>query len=156
MPFGDGCGRTSDMRLRTIISLGVTAVATIIIVPFLQTPAAKLAETTGFDKILSDRWGAIMSTLSQFLASLTSNPWYIFLSGVAVGAAGVLWIDLKIKSAPSRVKSATPDFDKTIDVKDRYVRQELNIVDLVKSGSPLIADRTFEKCVIKGPAFLKA
>jgi hypothetical protein len=75
--------------IRQILKFLVSVVATALIVPFIQTPTAKLAEKIGFDTTLSDRWEGAMTLLS----SLSGNPWYIFSAGTVVRVAIGLWVD---------------------------------------------------------------
>jgi hypothetical protein len=90
------------MRIREAITTIATTVGTILVIPFLQAPAAKLSESVGFDKLLSEEWGPAMSWLPAVLSYLSHNPWYIFASGAAVGSAITLWADIKLKREASR------------------------------------------------------
>ena len=76
--------RNSDMRVRSFIQTSATALATIFITPFLQTPATKLAEKVGFDKILSNNWLPTMSWLSDMATALSHDPRYIFVVGCVI------------------------------------------------------------------------
>jgi hypothetical protein len=86
------------MDIRPKIKFGVAAVFAILILPFLQAPAAKLAEAIGFDKALSDRWGPVVNSASGWLTTIAQNPWYIFFSGLLCGVVVALWVDVRWKS----------------------------------------------------------
>lgn len=90
------------MRIRSAITTIATTIGTILVIPFLQAPAAKLAKSVGFDKLLSEEWGPAMNWLPPLFSYLSHNPWYIFASGAIVGTAGTLWADIKLKSYASQ------------------------------------------------------
>jgi hypothetical protein len=100
------------MRIRSAITTIATTVGTILVIPFLQAPAAKLAESVGFDKILSEEWGPAMSWLPVSFSYLSHDPWYIFASGAIIGAAVTLWADIKLRLDVSR-KSEKIDYVRT-------------------------------------------
>jgi hypothetical protein len=68
---------------RKFLSAIVSLIATAFLVPFIQAPAARLAEQVGFDTILSNRWRPAMT----FLSDLAANRFYIFFVGTAAGLA---------------------------------------------------------------------
>ena len=96
------------MQLRSTIKTLATVAATVFITPFLQTPASKLAEKIGFDKILSDNWGPTMSWLSDTATTLSQNPIYIFVAGVLCATAITLWLDVKFKSNETVIITPIP------------------------------------------------
>lgn len=114
--------RAVGVRIRSFISWAVGAVVTGLVVPFLQTPAAKLAEHLGFDKVLEDHWGALISTLSSFATGLTGSPWYVLITGLACGAALTLWADVRFKT-----RRPNPEVKSNVQDKVRYVREEVSI-----------------------------
>lgn len=69
--------------------------------PFLQAPATKLAEKLHFDTLLSERW----EPLIQWLSDLSSDPWYIFASGLVTGFAVGLWVDAVLRSRERRANA---------------------------------------------------
>lgn len=92
------------MGNRSIIGWIAATILTMLVVPFLQTPATKLAEQIGFDKLLSDSWRPAMSWISQILTAPTQDPWYIFLTGCFFGIVAALWADIKLKSRHTSVE----------------------------------------------------
>jgi hypothetical protein len=102
--------------LRPAIKWVGSAVATALVVPFIQTPATKLAERAGFDLVLANRWDSVMS----FLSDLAQSSWYIFVAGVAVGLAVGLWLDTLLKRREAKpaaviesMQSGPPPYIKT-------------------------------------------
>ena len=90
------------MRLRAALRWLATTFGGIVLTPFLQAPASKLAEKLHFDSYLSDRWGPFM----QWLSDLIQNPSYIFLAGLVAGAPAALWLDYLFREY-DRQKRAT-------------------------------------------------
>ena len=91
------------MKSRPAFKMAVALFGGLVLTPFLQAPAVKLAEKLHFDTALSDRWGPLM----QWLSDLTQTPWYIFSAGVAVGAPLALWVDYLLRERSRREESAS-------------------------------------------------
>jgi hypothetical protein len=101
--------RDMGMGIRSALNWLAGVLAAVVVTPFLQTPFAKLAETTGFDQTVSDRWGPLMTWLS----TLAENRWYIFFAGAVIGSAITLWLDVKLKTN-DRDADRTPEFVRTV------------------------------------------
>lgn len=86
------------MRIRPLISWVLGTFATLFIVPFLQTPAGKIAEKMGFDNYIPQHWGPAVTALSSWLGFLSSSPLYSMVAGVLVGAAVTFWLDFRFKT----------------------------------------------------------
>ena len=58
-----------------------SVVAACFLVPIIQAPAVKLAETLGIDTLYTKRWEASVA----FLSKLAENPLYLIAFGFVVG-----------------------------------------------------------------------
>lgn len=76
------------MKVPGPVKIVASLFAGLVLTPFLQTPAAKLAEHLHFDTYLSDQWEPLMHRLSD----LAHNLWYVFFAGTAVGIAIGIWL----------------------------------------------------------------
>lgn len=89
--------------MRSVLRWAMTTAGAVVVTPFLQAPATKLAEKLHFDALLSERWEPLM----QWLSDLAANPWYIFAAGAFVGVPIGLWADLLLRRREA-VKSPPP------------------------------------------------
>ena len=87
---------------RKIFRLIVYALAGILLTPVIVLNIEKLAELKGWDSVLVNNWGAIVSSLSQF----AQNPWYLYFFGVISGGAVFMWADHFIRGKSSEYVSA--------------------------------------------------
>lgn len=136
------------MNIQAALKLIASVAAGIVLIPFLQTPAAKLAEKLNFDTILSDQWEPLMSLLS----SLSGNPWYIFIAGVIIGFPIALWLEFTLRrkevspSASDEMKSfenVTPIINKVFRNQEivldnkKYIHCKFYNVTVMYDGGPL-------------------
>ena len=115
------------MKARSVIRWAASTAGAMVLTPFLQAPAAKLAEKLRFDQYLSDRWGPLM----QWLSNLSHNTWYVFFAGVIVGTAIALWLALLFPGKKEQYSSDRPS--KSIE----------KISDLVIGGEPAVLKLNF-------------
>jgi hypothetical protein len=130
---------------RKIFSAIVSLIATAFLVPFIQTPAAKLAEQVGFDTLLADRWRPTMA----FLSSLAANPLYIFAAGATVGLAIGLWLGALLKR-----RETTKSMGLLRKTRE-FSNETICLADIVDPGAPVLSGRKFTRCRIVGPGYLK-
>jgi hypothetical protein len=121
-----------------LLGIFVLGVVGAFIAMFAEPFAAEFYRQLGVD---SSKWVApVLAFLTQWWVSGT----LAFLSGVAVGA-WLHWGAAKFDANRPRKPSARTEF----------LNESVRIADLV-GNSPLLSDRSFKRCVIEGPAFLKA
>lgn len=74
--------------MRRWISWLLTIFSTLVVVPFLQFPATKLAETLHFDQILFEE----NNSVTAWIWALSGNRGYVFISGLLLGSAASLFL----------------------------------------------------------------
>jgi hypothetical protein len=96
--------------MRQIFKTLVGLVATALIIPFIQAPAAKLAETVGFDKQLSSRWHPLV----DFLVSLQHSAAYIFVAGLLSGVSFGVGLDVFLRKYRTSGRDSDAVFQETM------------------------------------------
>lgn len=74
---------------RKIVRWSMTTLLALSLLPILNLNVERLAESKGWDKILSDHWGEIMSDLSR----LATDPWFFALVAFLAGGTLFMWGD---------------------------------------------------------------
>lgn len=81
------------MTYRGIRRAAASIVSALLLTPFFQAPATKLAEKLHFDTAFADQWEPAV----QLLSDLAQNPWYIFAAGSGIGLAAGLWLEAALR-----------------------------------------------------------
>lgn len=115
---------------RKAVRWTVTTFLVLSLIPVVNLNVERLAEAKGWDRFLSDHWGAIMSNAAQ----LATQPWFVVLLGFLAGGTAFMWGDYILRhyrSITPREGILSPD-----EALDLYAHLKLTkrLLDAVEGG----------------------
>jgi hypothetical protein len=128
--------------LRWMASGLVALFIVLFIEPLAEVNVHRLAEDRHWDNILV----RVADTMPD-LAFIRDSYWAWLVAGFCGGLACALWLQKWLGQQTERMIPHTE--------REKFIGETVFISDLVPRGGKLLAGRTFERCLIKGPAFLK-
>lgn len=116
---------------------------------WLQANVQEWAKANKQDQYLVEYWEPLVNGV----ALIAHSGLFVFLCGLFVGGALYAWIEyfFRRKGQP-HLQSA----QSVVSARTSFTDEVVHLTDLVRQASPLISGRTFTRCIIVGPAFLKA
>jgi hypothetical protein len=115
----------------------LTTLFALSLVPIVNLNVERLAEAKGWDTLLSDNWGVVMSNLSQ----LATEAWLLVLMGFLAGGTLFMWGDYLLRHRSAVKANIEITIDEAVEViREAYYKHETVVLD----------GRVFVKCVFDG------